>query len=182
MSSPTSAQDISRQAQDAYQNGDLARAASLFQDASRSYASENNNLMAAEMDNNLSVVLLKQGEAAQALKACQGTDTIFAQTGDSHRQALALGNQAAACEALGQIQKAISLYTQSADLLKAAGSDPELRAYVLSSLSALQMKTGKRFEAMASMQAALESKKHLSIKEKLLKNLLKIPFRMMGPS
>jgi tetratricopeptide (TPR) repeat protein len=181
MASLTSASEISRQAQSAYQSGSYPQAAELYQAASRQYRVENDLLMAAEMDNNRSVALLKSGAAGEALEACQGTDELFARAGDQHRQALALGNQAAAYEALGQSQRAVELYARSADLLK-NDSDPELRPYVLSNLSALQMKMGRRFESMASMQAALEAKQHLSLKERVLKNLLKIQFRMMGQS
>ncbi len=39
---------------------------------------------------------------------------------------------------------------------------------------------GKQFEAMASMQSALNTRTKLSLKERLLNRLLKIPFRMLG--
>jgi tetratricopeptide (TPR) repeat protein len=180
----TPANDLPRtcqKAQEAYQNGDYLVAAQFYQLASNLYTEANDRINAAEMENNKSVALLKSGDANGALKACQGTEKIFAEVGDTRRQAIAFGNQAAAVEALGNTREALDLYIRSSDLLKASG-DQELRAYVLSSVSRLQMKMGRRFEAMASMSSALEVKKKLTLKERFLKALLKIPFRMMGSS
>jgi tetratricopeptide (TPR) repeat protein len=173
-------QEIERQAKADYQKGDFGNAARLYQEAA-ALARQNDPLTAAEMDNNASVALLQTGDAAGALRLCEGTDLIFAQAGDVKRQAMALGNQAAAWEAQKQHQKAIDRYTRSADLLKNTG-ERELRVYVLSSLSALQLKTGKYFEAMASMQIALDNKQKLTFREKILKKLLKVPFQMLGKS
>jgi hypothetical protein len=38
---------------------------------------------------------------------------------------------------------------------------------------------GSQFEAMASMDAALSSKKKMTLVEKILKKLLKVPLRML---
>lgn len=69
------------------------------------------------MANNCSVAYLKAGNAAAALEAVTGTDAIFAEKGDRLRQAMALGNQAAALEGLNQLDAAIGSYNQSAELL-----------------------------------------------------------------
>ncbi len=101
--------------------------------------------------------------------------------GDQKRQALALGNQAAALEALGRTKQAIELYERSAELLKTLGEN-ELRSITLQTLSALQLKNKRQFEAMATMQAALASKKKLSAKEHLLKRLLRVTFQLLNRS
>jgi hypothetical protein len=98
--------------------------------------------------------------------------------GDFRRQSLALGNQAAALEALNQTDEALQKYNQCADLLKQTG-EPDYRAHVLKSISALQMKTGHQLEALASMNAALDNKKQLSLQERFIKKLIRIPFDMM---
>ncbi|MDR3572736.1 MAG: hypothetical protein P4L50_02650 [Anaerolineaceae bacterium] len=165
-------------AQAAYQAGEFLQAASLFETAAQEYETDNNPLKAAEMQNNRSVALLKAGDSLKALQAAQGTDQIFLQAGDKKRQAIALGNQAAAYEALGKNDKALALYHQCADLLKEV-NDLETRTFVLKSISALQMRTGKQFEAMASMEAALNTTEHLTVKEWIIKKLLKVPFKML---
>lgn len=169
---------IVRQAQGRYRAGEYLAAAEQFRAAADVYRTNGDELSAAEMLNNCSVALLKAGDAAGALQATEGTDQVFSAANDAHRQGLALGNLAAACEACGDSQRALQLYRQSADLLKDTG-DNELRAYVLGSLSALQLKHGAQLQSLATMQAALESKPKLSLKERLLKKILQAPFRMM---
>jgi tetratricopeptide (TPR) repeat protein len=165
--------------QAAFKAGQFLEAARFFDQAASNFLAQQDPLTAAEMQNNRSVALLKAGFPQDALAATLGTDEQFANAGDAYRQAIALGNQAAAYEGLGELDKALSCYQLSSDLLKTL-NEKEMRAFVLQNISAVQMRMGKQLEAMASMNTALESKKGLSIREKLLKNLLKVPFRMMG--
>ncbi len=165
--------------QAAYQAGNYPAAAEAFRSASRGYEAAGDKLSAAEMANNQSVALLKAGDAQGAWTAVEATDAVFAKTGDTRRQAIALGNQAAALEALGRVEAAIARYEQSADLLKAAG-EPELRNITLQSLSALQLRKHHQFEAMATMQAALSEKKTLTAKESLLKRLIRLTFQLLN--
>lgn len=162
----------------AFQAGDYQAAATHFEEAAQACASAGDAPAAAEMQNNRSVALLKAGNAAEALQAAGGTDEVFAQIADLRRQGMALGNQAAALEALGRLKEASEKYERSAELLKQTG-ETQLRAHVLESLSALQLRTGNQLQAMATMQSALASKKKLSLKDRLLNNLLKVPFRMI---
>lgn len=178
MTDQETVQSIARQAQDQYQAGQYLAAAQQFRAAAGRYSNDGDELSAAEMLNNCCVALLKAGDAAGAFQAAEGTDQVFSAVNDVHRQALALGNLAAACEALGDTPRALLLYRQSADLLKDTG-DNELRAVVLGSLSALQRKHGDQFQSLATMKAALETKPKLSLKERLLKKLLQALFRMM---
>jgi hypothetical protein len=55
----------------------------------------------------------------------------------------------------------------------------ELRTFALKNLSALQLRMGSQFEAMASMDAALYPQKKMTLVEKILKKLLKVPTRML---
>ena len=91
---------------------------------------------------------------------------------------MALGNQAAALEALGKLDDALKTYQRSSDLLKKVG-DKENRATVLASISQLQIRSGKHLEAVAAMQASLDNRSKLSLKEKLLNKLLKVPFQFL---
>jgi tetratricopeptide (TPR) repeat protein len=173
-----SPQQLAQTGESQYQAGQYEEAASSFEKAAKSYLNISDPLMAAEMANNLSVALLRAGHSDKAYEACLGTDQIFAQAGDNRRRAIALGNQASALEALGQKEQALDLYQQCSDLLKQENL-PELRSAVLKSISALQLRTGRQFEAMASMDAAINTKKHLSLRERFLQMLIKLPFRLM---
>ncbi len=121
------------------------------------------------MANNRSVAVLRSGNAQIAFSIAQGTDQIFAQAGDIRRQAMALGNQAAALDAMNKSDEAIQYYQQCNELLK-QGNDPSLRAYVLQSLSGLYLRRRRYLDALIVMEAALDIKEHISFREKVLKS------------
>ena len=174
-----SIQLLAGQAEKAFRAGKFAQAAKLYEQAAQSSANNADASRTAEIRNNWSVALLQSGDAAGALEAAQGTDLVFKQAGDIRRQALALGNQAAAHEALGQIDEALAYYRECSEYLKKVG-DTEYRAIVLKSISALQMRTGHHLEALATMDAALTDQPKPSVKERFLKKLIHIPFKMLG--
>lgn len=170
---------IIEKARQLYADEEYEEAAKQFGLAEAEYRQCGELIRATEMANNRSVALLKARKSEEALQAVEGTAAIFEQAGEIRLQAMALGNEAAALEALGKIDEALTLYTQSADLLKQLG-EHELRAYVMKSISALQMKKGKRLESMISMQAALDHQEKLTIRERFLKKLLDLASRMLN--
>jgi len=172
-------QQIAKEAQSAYKMGDYASAAQSFEAARQSYLAADNPLMAAEMANNLSVALLQTGDPQGALQAVEGTAALFSEAGDQKRQALALGNQAAALEALKRLEEAEQAYWQSAEILKTLG-ETDLRLSVMQSISALQLRSGRQLQAVATMQSGVENIEKPTSKQRLLKRLLKIPLKMMG--
>lgn len=171
---------LKQQAEKAYKAGQFSQAAESYTKAQQLFLESGEKIAAAEAANNASVALLQSGNAQGALDACLGTDQIFEQAGDLRLQAIAMGNQAAALEALNRLEEALERYRLCSDLFKKIG-DEENRAYVLKSISSLQIRTGHQLEALASMDAALQNKKQLTIKERFLKKLLRIPFRMLKP-
>lgn len=179
MAEPLRPQDLAAEAATAYKAARYAEAALLFTQAARSYSSSGQALDSAEARNNASVAYLQSGDAAAALQSAEGTDPIFASAKDMCRQGMALGNQAAALEALARLDEALERYTACAGLLKQAG-ETEMRAMVLKNISSLQIRTGNQLQALASMNAALEDQKHLSLREKILKKLLRVPFEMLN--
>lgn len=179
MSIQPTTQQLEREASSAYQQEQYNLAAQKFEALIREYSLAGNPLMAAEMANNRSVALLKAGDARAAYEAARDTDQVFAQAGDIRRQAIALGNQASALEVLKKYGQAAELYRQSADLLKQIG-ELDMRAVVLKSLSYLQFQHGSKFEAMATMNAALQSQTRLSFRDRVLKSLLNTLFRLLG--
>jgi tetratricopeptide (TPR) repeat protein len=170
---------MAQDGKDAYSRGDYETAIKRFQAAAEGYASVGDKLSEAEMLNNCGVAHLRKGNGATALQAIEGTPATFAAAGDIRRQGLALGNLGDALESLGRKQEAGQAYEQSAELLEQSGEE-EMRAHVLQALSKLQLKSGRQIEALATMEAGLEGFKKPSLKQRLLKKLLRIPFKMMG--
>jgi tetratricopeptide (TPR) repeat protein len=173
---PNMLPDMIEKAKKLFEDGEYEQAAVLFEKIYQAYDVVGDELNSAENKNNCSVALLKADDPQKSLQSALGTDQIFASAGDNKRQAMALGNQAAAYEALGNIDKALETYQQASALLKAAGEN-ELRSYVLKSISALEMRKGKLGESMVNMQIAIDSKKSPSLIERFLRKLLSFIFK-----
>lgn len=174
-----SPEDLSREALDAYQRGELEDAVQGFQSAKREFHDRGDDINAAEAANNVSVVLLKMNRTQEALEAVTGTPEIFLQAGDQQREVMALGNLAAALEACGEIQQAEEYYFQALARLEENGDD-ETRTYLLQALSRLQLRDGKPFDALTSMQGALDSQPRFSLRTRLLRKLFEFPGRLLG--
>ena len=113
-------QKIAEQGIQAFSAKKFDQAASAFAEAASAYEALNDPLNVAEMKKNQSVALLQAWQAQAAYDAAAGTDEIFAQTGDVNRQAMALGNQAAALDALKKLDQALEAYERSAALFAEA--------------------------------------------------------------
>ncbi|MCL4560817.1 MAG: hypothetical protein M1281_09410 [Chloroflexi bacterium] len=178
MNAVPSLAEIVQEGQIAFKAGDYQAAAASFEQAGKDYAAQGDQLASAEMANNRAVALLKSGQARAAYQAAEGTEAVFSQAGDKRRQALALGNQAAALEALHRLEPAIAKYELAAGLLKGTGENASLIA-TLRSLSALHMRKMHLVEAMLVMNSALTLEKNLSLGEHILKWLLGIVFGLL---
>ena len=174
-----SPQQIAKEAKSAYKKGDYAVAAQSFEAARQGYLLANDVVVAAEMANNCSVALLQAGDKDGALTAVEGTETVFLEAGDRKRQAMALGNQGAALEALGRLEEAEQAYWKSAEILKEIG-EKDLRVSVMQSISALQLRTGRQLQAVASMHAGVENIDKPTPKQRFLKRLLGIPMHLLN--
>lgn len=179
MSEVLNSEDLQREAKQAYSKKDYPRAAWLFNQAASAYRENGDKIMEAEQRNNASVAWLQANNPQKALDAAMGTDVVFEESGDTVRQAMALGNQAAALEELHLDKKALPLYQKSAALLKNT-NEKNLRSYVMKKISALQVRTGKKLDATLSMYGALQDKDNLTGKEKTLKKLLDTLYGYMG--
>lgn len=156
----------------AFENRNFDEAAEYFRQASEGYTLGRATLMAAEMQNNRSVALLQSGKPKEALEAALGTDDIFAATNDLKRQAMALGNQAAALEALHRYEEALAKYERSAELFGQV-DEGDLRAMVMKSAAAIKLKTGKITESAFKMMGSLDVKKNPGFFERILKFFLR---------
>lgn len=160
----------------AFQAGQYQAAAGMFETAAQGYASLNDKVNAAELKNDLSVALLKMGNAQAALDAALGTEQVFERAKDARRQGMAIGNQAAALEALKRWDEALAAYERSAELFAQVG-DGELRSMVLKSAAAIKLRRGKVTESAIKMIGSLEAKDKPTVFDRILKFLLRFAQR-----
>jgi tetratricopeptide (TPR) repeat protein len=157
----------------AFQNRQFDQAADFFRRASEGYTLDRAGLLAAEMQNNLSVALLQGDKPKEALEAVLGTDQIFAGANDLKRQGMALGNQAAALEALKRTDEALAAYERAAEIFNQVG-EGDLRAMVKKSAAAIRLKRGQVGESALNMIGSIEAKEKPSFFERILKFLVRL--------
>ncbi len=165
--------ELSQKGKKAFEEGDFESAIQSFSDSAKVYSEEEKTLDAAEAQNNLSVALLQDDRAEEALEAAKGTDILFAESNDPLRQALALGNQAAALDALGQLDEALTLYEKSADLFGEIG-EGEYQEIVLKSIAAIKLRSGKLQDSAYTMLDSLSAIKKPNLFQRFLKFILRI--------
>jgi tetratricopeptide (TPR) repeat protein len=170
--------ELANEGQADYSKGEYLSAAKLYKAAADSYLNSGDEILAAEMANNRSVALLRGGDAQSALDIVIGTDELFEMHGEYLKQAMALGNQAAALEALKRQDEALECYTKSAELLNKLG-EFELRAYVQQAISAMKLHKGQYLEAYISMRDGVSKIDKPNLKQKLLKSLIDLPFKFL---
>ena len=163
---------LAEQGKQAFRNKQFDESAELFRQAAEGFSLGRNGLLAAEMKNNMSVALLQAGKAQESLDAALGTDLVFAGAKDIKSQGMALGNQAAALEALNRFDEAIAAYERSADLFAEVG-EGDLRSMVMKSAAAIKLKTGKVTESAFKMMGSLDAKDNPGFFERILKFFLR---------
>ncbi len=171
--------ELERLALKAFREGRYDEAIQTFTAARQAFLAESNDAKAAEMANNLSVVLLKAERPQEALEAATGTPDIFFQSGDQTLAAQAFGNLGSALEACGDLAGAERAYRQAADIFESLG-DTEHHRYTMQSLSHLQLRLGRPLEALTSMQHGLDAQSRPGVRDRLLRWLLKLPNRFLG--
>ena len=174
--SPT-ASSLGSQALEAYQQGRLDESIQLFEAA---HASETDPALAAELANNLSVAYLKAGRPQQALSIVRGTTEVFSRLGDDHRAAQATGNLAAALDSCGDLVPAEAAYQQAAEMFRGLGEAEALR-YTLNALAQLQLRQNRPLEAANTLQAGTLASPPRGLRGRLLKQLLRLPSRLLRP-
>lgn len=174
-------QGLVKKGEAAYKSGDYLISAKSYREAAEAYRASGDELLAAEMFNNCSVAYLQAGEGQLSLEAVEGTSEVFADAGDFHHQAMAIGNRAAALEILERFEEAEEAYRDSAKILKEIGEFDD-RLHVLQSLSALQLHMGRRLEAYASMYAGIMTIEEPNPRQRLLKALMQIPYKLLYKS
>lgn len=164
-------ENIKQQAIKDYNKRKYDSALDGFQTCLGYYTEQGNELLSAEMRNNISVTLLGKKAALDAYNIVKGTDEVFLKAGDRKSQGMALANTAAALEALGKKEEALVLYEQTLDIFKEIG-EKGLRVNILRRVSDLQLKTKRGFQAIASMEAAHDQVEKPSIIDTFFKTAL----------
>ena len=154
-------------------------AADSFSQAAREYDVLGNILLGAEMRNNQCVSLLLAKKPRQALAAVQGTSELFLKTGQITKAGMALANEATALQDLGETASALDTFARAGELFQSVGEE-DLYLQTIQSVSSLKMKSRNLIGAVFSMQEGLEGIDKPTWKQKLLKNLLKVPDRLLN--
>jgi tetratricopeptide (TPR) repeat protein len=170
---------LENQAIAAFREGRLEDAIDGFAAARQSFLAKGNLEKEAEMASNLSVALLQADQPQKALEAIKDVPTVFIDLGDMDRAALAYGNLGSALEACGDHDLAEVAYRHAMDLFANLG-DTEQHNYTLQALSRLQLRRGKPLEAVSTMQIGLDDQKNPNLLNRLLRRLLRFPFRLFG--
>ena len=136
-----------------YGKGNYKAAADLFSQAAQAYASDGDELNAAEMKNNESVAFLQAGNAQEALQAVEGTEEIFLKAGDLKRQGIAVSNRAAALEGFKKWKEALAEYDRAASIFEQAG-EGDMHSLVRKSAANINL---KRLHVTDSQMDVLDS-------------------------
>jgi tetratricopeptide (TPR) repeat protein len=171
MDNPSSPEKILDSAKLLYQEGDYAAATTAFKEAEKAYLQSGDALMAAEMQNNQSVALLRAKDPDAALRAVKGSESVFAKAGEFRREGMALANIASALQALKRSKEAIDYYVKAGDALQRA-DEGEMRAEVMQLLSMLYLKHFKFYEAILALQAGLSGLKNPTPRQRFMKKIL----------
>jgi tetratricopeptide (TPR) repeat protein len=171
--------DLRQKAIEAYESDHFEQAIEDLRAACSAYEEAGDQILAAEMRNNLCVVYLKLDQPKAALSAVEGTPEIFAAVGDDKRTAQAYGNLGSALEAIEHYDAAGDAYRKAVDLFAEIGETDD-RSHTLKALSQMQLKQGQTLDAVASMQAGLEDQSQLGLGQRIIRWILKLPSRLLG--
>jgi tetratricopeptide (TPR) repeat protein len=161
-----------------YQAGDFQRAASSYQQAAASFREQGDKIKAAEMANNQAVALLQLDQAEAALEVLTGTPSIFKESGDLGKAAMAHGNLGQALAEANQPEAAKQHYQQALELFEQIGDQDSLK-HTARALSQLQLKQGQAVQALFSMQRGVEGDRPTSLRDRLVRWLLRLPSRLL---
>jgi len=169
---------LRNQAESCYKEKKYSEAAQIYLGLANQSHLLGNETDEAELKNNASVAFLLAGNCQAAYETAFQTDLVFLNAGNLKFAGMSLGNQAAALEELGKNKEALVLFEKGAQVLKEA-DEKDLRAYILKRISAIKLKQGNHLEALAHMDAALQNANSLSKKEKFLKKLSNLVFKLI---
>ena len=131
------------------------------------------------MRNNQCVSLLLAKKPRLAIEAVQGTSALFLEAGQITNAGMALANEATALKELGEKESAIELFTQAAELFRSVDEE-DLYLQTMQSVSGIKLKSRNLIGAIFSMQEGIDGIEKPTWRQKLLRNLLKIPDNLLN--
>lgn len=162
-----------------YQAGAYAEAIEAFVNARAAYEEADDQGSATEMINNQGAVYLKMGEWDKAKAAFTESQALFARLGDSSRQAQATANLGMLANARGQTKQTIVYFEEAIAAFQAQG-DRIRESDTRRALSAAYLKQRRWLDALTAYSAALDCLPRLSLGQRFLRWLFRLPLRLLG--
>jgi len=169
------AKSLAEQGKQEYESGAYLAAARLFAQSAQAFASGQDELNSAEMQNNESVAWLQGGKAEDALRATEGTEVIFEKAGDLKRQGIAIANKAAALEALNKLNDALAEYNRAAEIFEKAG-EGDMHSIVRKATAQLFLKKGYIGNSQLDVFDSLRLVEKPTFAQRLLKFFVRLGF------
>lgn len=162
-----------------YRAGAYAKAIEAFAHAQAAYEQADDWASAAEVLNNQGVVyrMLQQWDKAKV--AFTEARTRFAQLGDHSRQAQATSNLGMLANARGQPKEAVSYFDEAISAFREQGDRPR-ESDTWRALSLAHFKQRHWLDALAAYSMALDCAPRLSLGQRFLRWLFRIPLKLLG--
>jgi tetratricopeptide (TPR) repeat protein len=104
---------------------------------------------------------------------------VFQQINDDSRTAQVLGNMARVYAKMGNTEQAITYYREASALFNELGDEENYGQTVLA-IADLQMRSGNIMQAGAMFEVGLDYVEKPNARQRVLKRLLGVPYRMLG--
>jgi tetratricopeptide (TPR) repeat protein len=129
--------------------------------------------------NNLGVVYRRQDKWDEAVAALEEAKATFAKLGDRNHEAQTLGNLGGLYADRGERDKAKACLREAADAFAELG-DKAHQGETLQALGLQLWKTGDRSGGLATYEAGLQVLPKPTIRQKTVRNLLRMRNRLLG--
>lgn len=162
-----------------YQAGAYAEAIEAFANAKIAYQEAGDEGSAAEMLNNQAVAHRMLGQWDEAEAAFLEAQTLFARLGDDSRRAQTTANLGMLASARGRAKEAAAFLEEAVAAFRALG-DLVQQSDTLRVLSMAYLKQRRWLDALTAYSAALDCAPRLSLGQRFLRWLFRLPLRLLG--
>jgi tetratricopeptide (TPR) repeat protein len=161
-----------------YRQGALDEAIACLVKAHSFYIEKGDQRGAAEALNNLGVIYCQQERWSEATETLKKAHQTFLALEDADGQAQALGNLGSLYRAGGQLEKAAQYLKEACTLFHRLG-DSQAESITWRALSAVRLRQRRWLEAILAYDSGLICLKRLSLGQRLLHLLLRLPSRLL---
>jgi len=162
-----------------YQAGAYAEAIDAFINARAMYEKAGDQGSAAEVLNNQGVIYRMLGQLEEAEAAFTEARTLFARLGDTGRQAQATANLGMLAVARGKTEPAIVFFREAIAAFQTQG-DRIRESDTWRTLSAAYLRKRRWLDALAAYSAALDCLPRLSLGQRFLRWLFRVPLYLIA--